>query len=131
MDSAIIPGIATMRLRHWANLASALCLMLGVSAASAQSLPAIDPVTGIALPEQPALLLLEGEKPAPAALPPTLPDVVVTVEAAPAAEAEMVTGTVAPSEPPPSGLPGFSLPATAATSPGVVDEPVEIGRAHV
>jgi murein L,D-transpeptidase YcbB/YkuD len=127
MDSATFPGISTMRLRYWANSASALCLMLGVCAASAQTPPSVDPATGIALPEPPALILLDGESPAPAIAPPALPDVVVTVEAAPALpEAGMVTGTVAPSLQPRSGLPGLSLPAMPATSPGVVDEPVAL-----
>lgn len=110
-----------MRLRHWANSASALCLMLAISGASAQT-AAVDPDTGIALPEPPALLLLDDETPAPRFAPPAI---VAGAQEAPAAEAGMVTGTVAPSAPASGGL-GLSPPPVQAVSPGVIDEPVAL-----
>jgi murein L,D-transpeptidase YcbB/YkuD len=117
-----------MRRRQWANLASAsvLALALGSAAALAQSSGNTEPMLGIALPEQPALILLEGEK--PAALPELRGQPEVTARTEPSPEAEMVTGTVSPSGQPPRGLSTLEVPPTRATtapaSPGVDDGPV-------
>lgn len=107
-----------MRRRQWANLASAsaMALILGWNAAFAQS--GSDPVLGIPLPEQPELILLEAEKPAAPS------DATAGVQSAP--DAGMVTGTVSPSSLPPGGLATLEVPAAAATTPGVDDEPVAL-----
>lgn len=57
-----------MRLRHWVGSGSgpALALLLSAAAALAQPAPALDDVLGVPLPEQPALLILDSEKPAQA-----------------------------------------------------------------
>ncbi|SEG28509.1 L,D-transpeptidase family protein [Bosea lathyri] len=117
-----------MRRRQWANLASAsvLALALGSAAALAQSSGNTEPMLGIAFPEQPALILLEGEK--PAALPELRGQPEATARTEPAPDAEMVTGTVSPSGQPPRGLSTLEVPPTRATtapaSPGVDDGPV-------
>ncbi len=117
-----------MRRRHWASFASAsvLAMALGTGYALAQGTP--EPELGIPLPEQPALLILNSDKPPESLTPPVLPEVVVTIETAPKpgdAEREMVTGTVAPSAQPQGGLAPLEVPPTPATTPGVdLDEPV-------
>jgi murein L,D-transpeptidase YcbB/YkuD len=104
-----------MRRRQWANLASASALALawGCAVALAQSHGGTEPVLGIPLPEQPALILPDAKKPADA-----------TAEAGPAADAGMVTGAISPSSQP-DGLGTLEVPAPAATS-GVDDEPVTL-----
>lgn len=115
--------------RHWAKLSrasvSGLALLLGAGVALPQPLPAepqasFDPTLGIALPQQPALKLLEGDIAAEMLQPPDLPHVVV--EIAPAQrEAEMVTGTVSPAAQPQSGLTALEVQPAPATTPGVDD----------
>jgi murein L,D-transpeptidase YcbB/YkuD len=116
-----------MRRRQWANLASAsaLALALGSAAALAQSSGDTEPTLGIPLPEQPALILLEGEKPAVLRELRTQPE--VTAKTEPAPDAEMVTGTVSASGQPPRGLSTLEVPPTTATTAPTssgVDDPV-------
>lgn len=77
-----------MRRRHWAKLtsASALAIILGCSPLRAEAPVQTDATLGIPLPEQPALKLLEEERPTPATAP--------VAHADSAAEPEIVTGTV-------------------------------------
>ncbi len=91
-----------MRLRHWVGSGSgpALALLLGAAAALAQPAPALDEVLGVPLPEQPALLILDSEKPA---------------QADPGA----TTGAVAAQEGAASLASGAARPAT--TAPVVLD----------
>lgn len=132
-----------MRRRHWAGLASAsaltFALALGVGAACAQGLPqsmpaesdaavqavaGTDPLLGIALPEQPALVILDGDTPDRIA-PPALPDVIVRLEPSiEAPEPGMVTGTVAPSARPQGGLATLEAPPVSPATQGVDDRPV-------
>ncbi|MFJ5370685.1 hypothetical protein ACIPIA_15840, partial [Bosea sp. CER48] len=60
-----------MRRRHWAKLtsASALAIILGCSPLSAETPVQTDAALGIPLPEQPALKLLDEERPAAASAP--------------------------------------------------------------
>ncbi|CAN5163194.1 L,D-transpeptidase family protein [soil metagenome] len=99
-----------MRRRQWANLAcvSALALSLGCVAALAQGTAETDPTLGIPLPEQPALVILDDEKPAPAKL-----------QAADVAQPEpgMVTGAVTPSARPHGSLATPDLPAALVATP--------------
>jgi murein L,D-transpeptidase YcbB/YkuD len=120
-----------MRRRHRAGLisasVSALALMLGLVAAPAQDVPAggssgSGPELGIALPEQPPLLILDGDRPVEALPPPALPEVVVKVDAAP--EPGMVTGTVQPSAKPQGGLPALEIQPASAATRGVDDRAV-------
>ncbi|MGO4671492.1 L,D-transpeptidase family protein [Bosea sp. 2YAB26] len=117
-----------MRRRHWASFASASVLALALGTGYALAQATLEPQLGIPLPEQPALLILNGDKPPESLTPPVLPEVVVTIETAPKAanaEPEMVTGTVAPSAQPQGGLAPLEVPPTPATTPGVdLDEPV-------
>lgn len=116
-----------MHRRHWAGSASAsvLILFLGAATALAQSGDARDPALGIPLPEQPPLLILNTDRPAANIQPPALPDVVVSVEAAPkavAGDASMVTGTVAPSAPPAGALSPLEAPSATVSAPGIGDD---------
>lgn len=125
--------ITTMRRRHLAGLNSAsalaLVLSLGIGAAWAQAVPGADPDLGIALPELPPLAILNSDLASPTRQQrPALPEGVILSErlrhtAAP--EAEMVTGTVAPSQTQPSGLLILDAPqeAAPATTVGVDDRP--------
>lgn len=122
-----------MRRRQWANLAcvSALALTLATTTAFAEGTGAIDPTLGIALPEQPALVILDDEKPATEKAQATAPS---GLEAAPDTQSEtaaipepgMVTGTVAPSAQPHGSLATPELPSIPAATPGVADEPLTL-----
>lgn len=122
-----------MRRRQWANLAcvSALALTLATTTAFAEGTGAIDPTLGIALPEQPALVILDDEKPATEKAQATAPS---GLEAAPDTRSEtaaipepgMVTGTVAPSARPHGSLATPELPSIPAATPGVADEPLTL-----
>ncbi|PTM40753.1 L,D-transpeptidase family protein [Bosea sp. 124] len=117
-----------MRRRQWANLAcvSALALSLGYAAALAESMPGTDPTLGIPLPEQPALVILDDEKPAPArpdasaeAAPDAADDAKSETAGLPVPETEpgMVTGTVTPSAQPQGILVAPDLPSVPAATP--------------
>ncbi|HEV7257139.1 MAG TPA: L,D-transpeptidase family protein [Bosea sp. (in: a-proteobacteria)] len=121
-----------MRRRQWANLAcvSALALSLGCAAALAEGGAGTDPTLGIPLPEQPALVILDGEKPAaaqPQARAEATPDTPADARSATAGTADsepgMVTGAVTPSAQPHGSLVTPDLPAAPAATP---DEPVEL-----
>ncbi len=123
-----------MRRRQWANLAcvSALALALGTAAAFAEGTSSIDPTLGIPLPEQPALVILDDEKPlaqaqaTPAASPEAGPDTTSRSAGIAAAEPGMVTGAVTPAAQPHGTLIAPERPSTSATTPGVADEPVTL-----
>lgn len=122
-----------MRRRQWANLAcvSALALALGTTAAFAEGTGSIDPTLGIALPEQPPLVLLDDEKPATEKAQATAPlssDAAADTRSDTAAipEPGMVTGTVSPSAQPHGSLAAPVLPSTRAATQGVADEPVTL-----
>ncbi|MDP3408693.1 L,D-transpeptidase family protein [Bosea sp. (in: a-proteobacteria)] len=120
-----------MRRRHWADLAcvSALALALNAPAAFAEGPGVIDPTLGIPLPEQPALLLLDDEKPStnPAATAPAEPDSAAPPDAQtatlPQAEPGMVTGAVTPSARPETTL---MAPEPQLAPVAVPDEPVTL-----
>ena len=122
-----------MRRRQWANLAcvSALALALGTTATFAEGTGSTDPTLGIPLPEQPALVILDDEKPATEKARAAAQS---GSEAAPDAQSEtatipepgMVTGMVAPSAQPHGSLAAPELPSTPAATPGVADEPVTL-----
>lgn len=107
-----------MRRSHRAGLtsASALVLALAFAPTLAQDRVAIDPTLGIALPDQPALVLLDGEKPL---VPPVPPDVAVKHDAR---DGDIATGTIAPSARP-EGLATRDAPISAAATSGVDDRP--------
>lgn len=121
-----------MRRRHRAGLNSAsaltLVLALGLSSAFAQGAPQTDPDLGVPLPEQPALVILNGDIAAETGRPPSAPDVVVKVEAPASQDTErgMVTGTVSPSQQPASGLAAIEVQPSPATSQGVDDRPAAL-----
>lgn len=122
-----------MRRRQWANLAcvSALALALATTSAFAEGTGSIEPTLGIPLPEQPALVILDDEKPAtdtahaaaPAASE-TAPDMHSQTAGIP--EPGMVTGTVAPSAQRQGSLATPELPSTPAATQGVADEPLTL-----
>lgn len=119
-----------MRRRQRANLAcvSALALSLGCTAVLAESGAATDPTLGIPLPEQPALVILDDEKPATAQAR-TSAEATPDAEAAagpetagvPASEPGMVTGAVTP-----SAQPNGSLVAPVPPSTAAADEPMTL-----
>lgn len=119
-----------MRRRQWANLAcvSALALALGAAAALAEG---IDQTLGIPLPEQPALVILDHEKPAATepqasaqADPGSAPE--TNSDTASIPEPGMITGTVTPSARPHGSIVAPELPSTPAATPGVADDPLTL-----
>jgi murein L,D-transpeptidase YcbB/YkuD len=119
-----------MRRRHRAGLSSAsaltLVLALGLGSAFAQAGPQMDPVLGVPLPEQPALVILNGDTAAETLHIPLPPEVVVKVEVPPASqdsEPGMITGTVSASQQPSNNAVTMEAQPTPATSPGVDDRP--------
>lgn len=99
-----------MSRRHKASLLSAsiLALALAQGFAQAQSLP-MQGSADLALPDQPELLILDS-------------DIVPSGHGA-APGRDIVTGTIAPSRQPPSGLSALEVQPAPATTPGVDDRP--------
>lgn len=120
-----------MRRRQWANLAcvSALALSLGCAAAFAEGSAGTDPTLGIPLPEQPALVILDDEKPAatqPQASAEAAPDAEAGPQSetasVPGSEPGMVTGAVTPSAQPHGSLVTPETPSAPASA----EEPVTL-----
>lgn len=107
-----------MRRRQWANWAcvSALALALGSTAVFAEGTDVSDPTLGIPLPEMPALRLLDDEKPAAARSD-------ATVQAGPASDADMLTGSVTPSARPDGNRVAPELPVSTIAVP---DQPMTL-----